>query len=110
MIGAGSLLQVVLGLALVLAMIFAAAWTMRRFNPRAVQNGTLRIVGGTSLGGRERILLLEVGETWLVVGVAPGRVNSLCTLPKPEHAAPPPALEPSSGFHVWLKQSLARRT
>ncbi|MEQ1882365.1 MAG: flagellar biosynthetic protein FliO [Burkholderiales bacterium] len=109
MIGAGSLLQVVLGLALVLAMIFAAAWTMRRFNPPASQNGTLRIVGGTAVGGRERILLLEVGETWLVVGVAPGQVNSLCTLPKPEHVAAPPALEPASGFQMWLKKSLARR-
>lgn len=108
-VGAGTLLQVVLGLALVLAMIFAAAWAMRRFHPNAGANGVLRIVGGTAVGNRERVLLLEVDQTWLVVGVAPGQVTSLCTLAKPEHL-PQPAVPPSpTGFQAWLKKAMEQR-
>jgi flagellar protein FliO/FliZ len=38
-VGAGSILQVLLGLAIVLGMVFAAAWALRRFNPNAAAGG-----------------------------------------------------------------------
>jgi flagellar protein FliO/FliZ len=41
-------------------------------------------VGGIAVGSRERVLLLEVGEHWLVVGVAPGSVTGIATLPRGE--------------------------
>ena len=110
-VGAGSVLQVLLGLAVVLGMVFAAAWVMRRFNPNVATGGNaLRIVAGTAVGNRERVLLLEVNDTWLVVGVAPGRVCGIHSMPKPENfkAGQMPA-EPG-GFAVWLKQTLERRS
>jgi flagellar protein FliO/FliZ len=87
--GAG-LLRATLGLALVLALIFAVGWLMRRLSPaRGGVHGPLRVVGTQALGARERVVLLEVGEQWLVVGVAPGSVRGLATLPRGEL---PPAL------------------
>jgi flagellar protein FliO/FliZ len=78
--GAG-LLRATLGLALVLALIFAVGWIMRRLAPaRGGAAGPLRIVGTQALGARERVVLLEVGDQWLVVGVAPGNVRGLATL------------------------------
>ena len=43
---------------------------------------------------RERVLLLEVGEHWLVVGVAPGSVTGIATLPRGELPEGPQASAP----------------
>jgi len=93
--GAG-LLRATLGLALVLALIFAVGWVMRRLQPaRGAAHGPLRIVGTQALGTRERVVLLEIGEQWLVVGVAPGSVRGLATLPRGELPPAPPSVATS---------------
>ena len=93
--GAG-LLRATVGLALVLALIFAVGWVMRRLQPaRGATQGPLRVVGSQALGTRERVVLLEIGEQWIVVGVAPGNVRGLATLPRGELAPTPPSVATS---------------
>ena len=93
--GAG-LLRATLGLALVLALIFAVGWMMPRLAPaRGGAHGPLRIVGTQALGARERVVVVEVGEQWLVVGVAPGSVRGLATLPRGEAPPTPPSVATS---------------
>jgi flagellar protein FliO/FliZ len=75
------LLRVVLGLALVLALVFAAAWLMRRL--RAIQGaGTdgITVLAQTSLGARERVILVQVGGQKLLLGAGPGNVRTLLVL------------------------------
>ena len=82
---AGSLLQVFIGLVAVLLLIAATAWVAKRMGvTRGGASSLLRVVSSTSVGTRERVVVIEIGESWLVVGVAPGSVNSLMTLPKGE--------------------------
>lgn len=105
----GSMLQILLGLGLVLAAVVGSAWLLRRFSPGQIgAGGAIKVIAGVALGPKERLVLVEIGETWLVLGVAPGQVNSLHTLPKPEGGAF--AVEPVSGegqgFAVWLKQAM----
>jgi flagellar protein FliO/FliZ len=81
----GQALQVVLGLALVLALIVAAAWLTRRlqaFRPQG--RGQIRIVEGLAIGAREKLLLVEVGDERVLLGLCPGRIATLHTF-----AAPP---------------------
>lgn len=79
----GGLLQALLGLALVLALIWGAAWVMRRLQPAiGTQHGALKLIASQGVGQRERIVVIEIAEQWLVVGVAPGNVNAIATLPK----------------------------
>jgi len=80
--GSEGLLTTVLGLALVLALIFAAAWVLKRVGglPAGGQ-GLVRVLGGISLGARERLVVVEVEGTRLILGVAPGRVQTLHVLP-----------------------------
>ena len=109
-VGTGSVLQVLLGLVVVLGMVFAAAWAMRRFNPNATTaNSALRVVAGTAVGNRERVLLLEIDNTWLVVGVAPGRVSQIHSMPRPDNfqAGPSPVVQ--NAFATWLKQTIEKR-
>jgi flagellar protein FliO/FliZ len=79
-----SLWQLTLGMLLVLGLIAAIAWVLKRSGRfQMAAGGGLRILGGLSMGTRERVVLLQVGETQLLVGVAPGRVQTLHVLDKP---------------------------
>lgn len=106
---AGNLFQVLLGLIVVLGLMAAAAWLLRRFNTaKGVSNASIKIVGGVSVGNRERVVVVEIADQWIVVGVAPGRVNSLATMQKQETTLTPEA--PSSGnFSTWLAQTIEKR-
>ena len=106
---AGSLLQATLGLALVLALIFAIAWIAKRVTPGALRGGSLplTIVASQAVGQRERVVVVEVADQWLVLGVAPGRVSALSTLPKGDIAAAPAAA--TAPFAAALSRALGRR-
>lgn len=104
----GSLLQMLLGLGVVLLLLFASLYLLKRLAaPRGTAAGLLRIVAATAVGTRERVVVVEVGDTWLVLGVAPGRVTPLTQLPRREvPAAQPP---PGKDFASWLRQMMERR-
>jgi flagellar protein FliO/FliZ len=104
----GAVLQTLFGLALVIGVLFLGAYLLRRFGGgRAFgNNGALRVVGGLMLGPRERVVLLEIGETWLVVGIVPGQIKTLHTLPKGEL---PAGRDAENRFGNWLKQVTERK-
>ncbi len=106
---AGSLLQVFIGLVAVLLLIAGAAWLAKRLGVTQVGGSNLlRVVSSASVGTRERVVVVEVGESWLVVGVAPGSVNALMTLPKGE--TPTQATSALAGnFASKLQQLIEKR-
>ena len=70
-----------MGLVLVLALFFACVWVMRKLHGLSAGGADkLRVVGGLSLGLREKIVLLEVGKKQLVLGITPGRIETLLVL------------------------------
>ena len=76
--------QMTLALVAVLALIFALAWAVRRFGRvQSLPMGSLRVLGGLSIGTRERVVLVKIGNTQLLLGVAPGRVQTLHVLAEP---------------------------
>ena len=110
-VAAGGVAQVVIGLAAVLALVGAIAWLLKRYSGlRGTGSGLIRIVGGAAVGQRERIVLVEVGGTWLLVGVAPGQVRALHTMPKNESGVAPDAPAPADqGFASWLRRMSEKR-
>lgn len=107
-ISAGTMLQTGLGLLLVFGLLFLAAYLLRKFNPGHGfgRTGPLRIVGGLMIGSRERVVLLEVGDVWLVVGVSPSQIRTLHTMPKGDVQQAPSDEKP---FGQWLKQMIERK-
>jgi len=80
----GQWLQAALGLAAVLLLVFLLAWAWRRLTGHlTVAGGSLRVLGGLSLGARERLVLVQVGKRQLLLGVAPGRVQTVHVLEEP---------------------------
>jgi flagellar protein FliO/FliZ len=79
-----NLWQLTLGMLLVLGLIVGIAWVLKRSGRfQLAAGGSLRILGGLSMGSRERVVLLQIGDTQLLVGVAPGRVQTLHVLDQP---------------------------
>ena len=87
---AGSMFTVLLSLALILGGFVAVAWFVRRYLPGMGAQGAVKVVGTTAVGARERVVVVEIEGTWLLLGVGGGNVRLLHTLPKPastqEHA------------------------
>jgi flagellar protein FliO/FliZ len=110
----GGMLQVMLGLGMVLAVMAGCAWLLRRLGgmPRGGA-GAIKVIGGSAVGQRERVVLIEVNDTWLLVGVAPGHVTALHSMPKGEN---PPGSAPQAeaavvngSFPAWFKQMMEKR-
>jgi len=111
---AGSLLQTIFALIFVLALLMGLAWFMKRYGAKAMgSNAKMRVVSSLSLGGRERVVLIEVGDQWIVVGASPGRVNALATVPRQESDLPQLAAAQNgpaaANFSEWLKQTIEKR-
>lgn len=106
-----SLFQVLFGLGLVLAAIAGTAWLLRKFAPGQVAaSGALRVVGGVAVGPKERVVLVDVGDTRLVLGVAPGHISTLHQMPRPENEPLPAGPELSVGpFYARLKEMIEKR-
>jgi len=113
----GSLFQVVPGLLFVLALIAACAWVAKRVGPvRAGNNAAIKFVSSQSVGGRDRVVIVEVNNQWLVLGVSPGRVNTLSQMAKPEQAleaASSGTVSTSSAakppFAAWLEKAMGKK-
>lgn len=109
-LSAGSILQVIFSLMLVLAAVALIAWVLKRINQPLQGAGQLKVVSGVAVGQRERVVVVEVGDTWLVLGVAQGNVRTLHTLPKGEIPTTPRADDGGDGkFQAWLKQVMEKR-
>jgi flagellar protein FliO/FliZ len=81
-LGVGAVLQTVVGLLVVIGLVFGCAWLARRFGLQpGSRGGLVKTIGGASLGGKERVTVVEIGDTWLVLGAAPGNVRLLHTMP-----------------------------
>ncbi|MCB1907752.1 MAG: flagellar biosynthetic protein FliO [Rhodocyclaceae bacterium] len=103
----------VLGLGLVLALLFGALMLIKRLSlPRGPAASSLRVVGAAAVGPRERVVLVEVGDKLLVLGVAQGQVEGLHTFDAadfPRDATEERPDATAAGFADRLQRLLERR-
>lgn len=105
---AGSVFSTMLSLIVVLAVIFALAWLLRWMQSgRGTASGVLRIHSGIQVGPKERVILLQAGDRHFLLGVAPGRVQTLHQFEQPPvSAATGTAMPELSPFAEKLRQLL----
>jgi flagellar protein FliO/FliZ len=105
--GLGSLLA----FAAIIALIPLVLWLLKRtpMGGSAAQ-GVLRVVAMLPISANQRLLTVEVGSgedrRWIVLGVTPGAISALHTMP-PQGDAAPVAAKP---FSQLLAGSLAGRS
>ena len=82
---AGQLTQLVLGLLLVLGLIFLLAWLLRRVQQAgpAGKGQVIELIGSRALGPRDRLVLVQVGNEQVLLGLTPGTITALHVLKEP---------------------------
>ncbi|MEO3991881.1 flagellar biosynthetic protein FliO [Pseudocitrobacter cyperus] len=76
-------------LALIVLLLVVLAWVTRRSGLARRLNdarGNMTLVATQSLGPRERLVLVDVGEQRLVLGVTASQITCLATQARPENA------------------------
>ncbi|WP_110665421.1 flagellar biosynthetic protein FliO [Salinicola halophilus] len=98
-----------LSLAVVVGVILLCAWLLKRMGPnRRAGSQHLRVVASTPVGQRERVVIVEVEDRWLVLGVGGGQVTKLDSLAPPvgppaSHIGEPPL---AGSFSQRLRQAM----
>ncbi|MBP2835898.1 MULTISPECIES: flagellar biosynthetic protein FliO [Dickeya] len=111
-ISGGALLsQVGTALCGVLLLILLVAWALRKlgFAPQTKNSNIMKMVSAYPVGQRERIVIVEVDDTWLVLGVTAQQITHLHTLPaRPiNDAASAESIAPTD-FLQFLKKATKR--
>lgn len=112
-INSGSYVQALLALLLILSILAATAWFARKLTGgKGFGQGGMKVLGGIVLSPKERIVLVEVSDQWLVIGIVPGQIRTLHRMPKQpsteDGAAPQtPGEKP---FSQWLNSMTGRRS
>lgn len=82
-----NMLNTVIGLVVVIALILALAWAVRKYGQLPTNSQVdMKILGGLSLGTREKAVLVQVEGKKILLGVAPGRVQTLHVIQNEENA------------------------
>jgi len=103
----GPLVQTSLSLLLVLAVIVGFAYVIRRVQTNLPGNQSLiHIKSSIALGSKERLALVEVGGTWVLLGITASSINHLMTLPNP----PELPEDTSTPQPSWLQTYLLAKT
>jgi len=83
-IGASNYIQMLLGLFFIIAFIFTVAWLIKRMGTmRPSHSNNLKVVAGLNVGQREKIIVLQVMDQQLLVGVTPSNIQLLSKLENP---------------------------
>lgn len=102
-VATGTYVQATLALLLIVGLLFGATWAARKVSGgRLFGQGNLRVISGIALGPKERIVLVEVEDQWLVIGIVPGQIRTLHTLPRGNPPASGEGTNPPA-FADWLK-------
>lgn len=90
--------QVLLGLILVMGLMAVAAWGLKRLQSLQMrEGGIIKIIGTVNVAPQGRIIVVEVEDQWLVVGITPNRMDALATLKK--GTPPQTRLMPEGSFN-----------
>lgn len=106
-LSAGSMLQVFSGLAAVLLLFFGLVFVLKRMGGfRASQGGKMHVVDGVSVGTRDRVLLVQVGEKQVLVGVSANGISPITVFDQPVITVEDIA---ENGFAGQLQKQLKNR-
>lgn len=105
-----NLFQVLLGLGVVLIAVLLAAWVLKRLQPSSWGGqGPLRVLATLPIGAKERVLLIQVGEEQLLIGVTANQINNLHVLPKVIDEESLRMTDALPNFPDWLRQAMEKR-
>jgi len=109
----GGLLEVTLALLAIVALIAGLAWVLRRMRGFGIAgHDRIQVLSERAMGPKERCVLVRVGATEILVGVASGSVTTLHVFPEGTSTEAPPAptaqVSNAPTFKALLLRSLGK--
>lgn len=103
------LVQVSGALTAIIIFILLAAWVAKRFGfaPKTGSSKEMKVSASCSVGPRERVVIVDVQDARLVLGVTAGQITHLHTLPAATVNEPVPTAAPAD-FQSLMKNLLKR--
>ncbi|WP_373332607.1 flagellar biosynthetic protein FliO [Thiopseudomonas alkaliphila] len=110
LIGMAMLGKITVVLLFIIALILLLSYVVKRSGLHGMgTNGKLKVISSTAVGAKERVVIVEVDDTWLVLGVASGQVSKLHQMPAQIKPAPEPTPQ-SNGFTRRFTQALKQQS
>ena len=105
----GGLMQITLSLLLVVGILIGFSVLFKKFGLNRINNGgfPVKVIGAMALGNNQRLMMIEVGDQWLLLGVTPHNITTLTTLPRQEHTGSGTAINPPN-FSAWMQSALEK--
>ena len=101
--------QILLSLLFIVLIIFVSAWLLKRFGKvNGAVGGQMQVLGVMALGQREKVVLLELGNEQLLLGVTASRVSLLHKLEEPISVEDSATKKISSAFADRLQEAIGQ--
>ncbi len=99
--------KTIVSLGLVIAAIVFVAWMAKKINRfNGIESGQIKVISSLSIGAKEKILLIEVGNEQILIGATSGKITPLLQLKEYVGATVPHAAR--SKFNGFLNGILSR--
>jgi len=97
-------MSMILSLLMVLALIVVSALVLKRFQPGVSNLKGLKIVTSLHLSAKERLVVIQVGDKQLLLGVTAHQISVLDTLDEPLEANSPLSPQFGQSFLSLMKK------
>ena len=105
----GGLMQITLSLLLVVAVLVGFSVLFKKFGLNRINNGAfpVKVIGGMAISNNQRLMMIEVGDQWLLLGITPQQITTLTTMPRQENTSASGSPDKTS-FSTWMQSALEK--
>ena len=111
-VAAGGLMQITLSLLLVVAVLIGISVLFKKFGLNRINNGAfpVKVIGAMAISNNQRLMMIEVGDQWLLLGITPQNITTLTTMPRQENSgsAGSAGSPDKTNFSTWMQSALEK--
>ncbi len=106
---AGGLAQITISLLVVVALLIGLSVLFKKFGLNRISSPLpLKVIGAVSIGNNQRLVVIEVGEEWILLGVTPQQITTITSMPRQETGGGSQSGENRVNFSTWMQSALEK--
>lgn len=102
-------MQITLSLLLVVAILIGFSVLFKKFGLNRINSGAfpVKVIGAMAIGNNQRLMMIEVGDQWLLLGVTSQQITTLTTMPRQATAPAADGID-KTNFSAWMQSALEK--
>jgi flagellar protein FliO/FliZ len=106
----GGLAQITISLLVVVGLLIGLSVLFKKFGLNRIANGLpFKVIGAVAIGTNQRLMVIEVGEEWIVLGVTPQQITTITTMPRQENMiSSGSGPDGKANFSTWMQSALEK--